>query len=107
MKAIRFYVAMDDVIRPRTRWFQFTIARILRATFWIAICFALIAAWGTVEFESLPPVAAIFALTWLIFSLALGTLFGRAAFGLIIGAVLLGVYAAIGACLFMVGWIGV
>jgi hypothetical protein len=83
-----------------------TIARILGTTFWMAICFALVAAWGAIEFESLTPVAAIFAMTWLVFSLALGTLLGRAALGLIIGAVLLGVCAAIGACLLMGGWTG-
>ena len=80
--------------KPR-RWYQFTIGRVIGATFWIAVCLGLVAfnSWCK-EPEHNPPLFIAIAATILLSPfVAAGTLFGHPLRGLIAGVIVVGGYA--------------
>jgi len=86
---------MSESTTTRRRWFQLTISRILWATFWMAICFGVTAAWGWHEFEHWLPVIAVITVVGLCPFIALGTLCGRPFIGLMVGVVVVGIYCTV------------
>jgi hypothetical protein len=83
---------MDDTARRR-RWFQFTISRILWATFWMALCFGLFAAFGWREFDHWIPAVGLIVVGGICPFIAVGVLFGRPRLGFAVGLILVGIYA--------------
>jgi hypothetical protein len=93
-------------------WYQFTLARILGATFWMGVCFGLVALGNsspeikqTIETSGALFVCVI-AATVLSPFIAIGTLLGRPFRGLLVGIVLVGGYALAVYIAIDNGWIG-
>jgi len=75
---------------PRPRWFQFTIRRIMAATFWLAVCFGAANIDATGHSDS-TMIAVIVVMYWSAF-VAVGTLLGRPLISAIVGIGVIGGY---------------
>ena len=97
---------------PKRRWYQFTLARIIGATFWMGVCFGLLAIGEsspeikqTIETSGAPFVSVIASAVLSPF-IAIGTLLGYPFRGLLVGIVLVGGYALAVYVAIDNGWIG-
>jgi hypothetical protein len=81
---------LDRPVRQRPRWYQFTVGRMLAATAWMAVFFALISlcSWWKAPDHNPPLLFAVIAAVLLSPFVAVGTLFGHPFRGLLLGTVL-------------------
>jgi hypothetical protein len=98
---------MSEQPKTRRRWYQFTIKRILWATFWMAICFAAAirhhSGKGPDDLSGFIASVAVIALSPFV---AAGSLFGRPFVGLLVGIILVGGYVLAVYIAIENGWIG-